>query len=700
MKIKKLLTLALAVAFMLIAPMTAHAEETGPRGWVQDDYGWWYETYDEYGELTYYRDGIYTIYNTTTDEHESYYFNASGYVVKGWIKYVDEYDGESYWLYADHMGVLQTGWEKIDGTWYYFDYDYTMHAGGVRVVWTDAGERQLYFFDGAGKLMTGWIKDVDTWEYDGEVYTEEYWYYANSSGLLQTGWQKIDGYWYYFSLYDAYMYADGVHYIYNSDLEKDEYYYFDKSGRLQKGWIKEVNTYEWGDGEVETYTNWYYADSNGVVQTGWQKISGSWYYFSEWGQMYSGMHEIREGDKYVLYNFAPSGELTKGWYKGNDTYSGTYWIYSNSNGVVQTGWQKINGEWYFFNKNNGRMCADMTASVDGENGPKYHFDKNGKMTTGWHYHKTSLTSGAWIYSNSNGVVQTGWQKIDGAWYMFDKYNQGYMVAGQRWFDQDDLYDANGNYVGYDNVKYFWFRADGTMVSGWYNRTPYTTYGDWVYCNQDGSAYTGWVKSAGAWYYAENGEVYQSEYLYEYKDIINEDGEEDVEEKRYFFGRDGKMITGWYDASYQSPNYQYSDWMYANPDGTLEAQWVKSGSDWYFTGSDGYIKTDGAFYCVGANEKAPQYEDFDSYKEYREVLEKWQADHYYVFDAKGKLVKNSWYFSSNTYGTSCYYADADGKGHQGWLQQNGNWYYFINGVLQRNRYVADGCYVNENGVWVK
>ena len=55
---------------------------------------------------------------------------------------------------------MVTGWQKIDGSWYYFG------AGG--------------------SMQTGWQKIGGKW------------YYMNESGVMQTGWKKISGRWYYF----------------------------------------------------------------------------------------------------------------------------------------------------------------------------------------------------------------------------------------------------------------------------------------------------------------------------------------------------------------------------------------------------------------------------------------------------------------------------------------------------------------------
>ncbi|PEM34626.1 choline-binding protein A, partial [Bacillus pseudomycoides] len=39
---------------------------------------------------------------------------------------------------------------------------------------------------------------------------------------------------------------------------------------------------------------------------------------------------------------------------------------------------------------------------------------SGAMQTGW-----QQINGAWYYFNSSGAMQTGWQQINGKWYYFN-----------------------------------------------------------------------------------------------------------------------------------------------------------------------------------------------------------------------------------------------------------------------------------------
>ena len=58
---------------------------------------------------------------------------------------------------------------------------------------------------------------------------------------------------------------------------------------------------------------------------------------------------------------------------------------------MQTGWKKIDNDWYYF-KGNG----------------------NGQMETNW-----QKLNNAWYYFKGNGNMATDWQKIGEKWYYFD-----------------------------------------------------------------------------------------------------------------------------------------------------------------------------------------------------------------------------------------------------------------------------------------
>jgi len=76
--------------------------------------------------------------------------------------------------------VYVTGWQKEDGTWYYYNEDGTKKTGWL----SDGGK--WYFLNDSGAMQTGWLQ----WKGCR--------YYLNPNGAMVTGWKKIRGNWYYF----------------------------------------------------------------------------------------------------------------------------------------------------------------------------------------------------------------------------------------------------------------------------------------------------------------------------------------------------------------------------------------------------------------------------------------------------------------------------------------------------------------------
>ncbi|MTV94580.1 autolysin, partial [Streptococcus pneumoniae] len=64
--------------------------------------------------------------------------------------------------------------EKINGTWYYFDGSGYMLADR----WKKYTDGNWYWFDNSGEMATGWKKIAEKW------------YYFNEEGAMKTGWVK------------------------------------------------------------------------------------------------------------------------------------------------------------------------------------------------------------------------------------------------------------------------------------------------------------------------------------------------------------------------------------------------------------------------------------------------------------------------------------------------------------------------------
>ena len=95
-------------------------------------------------------------------------------------------------------------------------------------------------------------------------------------------------------------------------------------------------------------------------------------------------------------------------------------IFIENAGGQATGWQKLNGNWYYFNPEDGNTATtNRWANI---NEKWFHFDTNSVMESGWI--KPDATTGFWYYLNNDlsspdfGMMQTGWmcKGPAGPWY--------------------------------------------------------------------------------------------------------------------------------------------------------------------------------------------------------------------------------------------------------------------------------------------
>ena len=144
--------------------------------------------------------------------------------------------------------------------------------------------------------------------------------------------------------------------------------------------------------------------------------------------------------------------------------------------VYVTGWQKENGEWFWYLENGTKKTGWLS-----DGGKWYYLNDKGVMQTGW-----LQQNGKWFYLKPNGAMAAGWQKIDGKWYFFRK--SGEMAASEwvsgYWIGKNGVW--NYAYRGsWHKSKKGWWYGD---TSGWYAKNA--TY------SIDGKKYS--FNQAGYW----------------------------------------------------------------------------------------------------------------------------------------------------------------------------------------------------------
>ena len=331
--------------------------------------------------------------------------NNGTVVQNGWVEYNDG------WFYARNS-VLVTGWQQIDGKWYYFEatsgsrpymYKNTMLVDGEVHSWDEYLKTPVYYFTADGSLYsgpTGWRSYL--WNNRGTLINT--YIYVYSDGTVHHGWLNDNGSWYMLTSImnkNSFFQAE----------ENSPLYYFGSDGKMvTNNWVK-MGQYQ------DSSTVWGYAQGDGTFATGWKQIDGKWYYFTEYHNAYPGGTYTIDGKEYKfdengawIEDGGSSSADLHGWIQRG----GGAWLYYGSDGKFVTGWQQIDGNWYFFDKTSGVMAADQI--IEG-----CYVDANGVMKTGW------VQIGAdWYYFGGDGAMKTGWQQIDGNWYYF--YDSGKMAV--------------------------------------------------------------------------------------------------------------------------------------------------------------------------------------------------------------------------------------------------------------------------------
>ena len=324
-----------------------------------------------------------------------YYLNSSGVMQTGWLK------DRGTWYYLKSSGAMATGWEKVNGTWYYMN-----SSGAMLTGWQNIGGAR-YYLNSSGAMLTGW-QDIGGARY----------YLNLSNGAMLTGWQKIDGNWYYF--------YSGGSMATNTEIDGwsiDANGIATKIEAVQNGWLQVGNDklyYIEGVaqiGLVDIEGARYYFNENGMMQTGWQIIDNVKYYFYESGQMATST-EI-DGWSIDSNGIATKIEVVlNGWQK----IDGDWYYYVNN--VKQTGWLTLGNDKYYL-KADGKMMSDEWLT---QNNKKYYFAASGLMKKGWIEWRHQ-----WYYTNQNGEMLTsgtvdGWIITpSGMAYLPGRMNPDYVV---------------------------------------------------------------------------------------------------------------------------------------------------------------------------------------------------------------------------------------------------------------------------------
>lgn len=124
-------------------------------GWIQDGNSWYFR----YPDGSYHKNGWLTI------QDYWYWFDSNGYMLTGW-QYLD---GRWYYLKpytGGPQGSLATGWNYINDKWYFLNTGmFPELPGGAMVTgWLTVNGKQ-YYLDASGAMVEGWVKIGEDYYY-------------------------------------------------------------------------------------------------------------------------------------------------------------------------------------------------------------------------------------------------------------------------------------------------------------------------------------------------------------------------------------------------------------------------------------------------------------------------------------------------------------------------------------------------------
>ncbi len=331
---------------------------------------------------------------TNSNGFQVYQNDDGSTVTNSWIKATE--NGNTIWYYATNDGTLRTdGWQKVNGSWYYFDGNGVMQTG-----WVD--NDMYYCDDNTGAMRTGWkeLRAPEDYYLDDSSRSngETFWFYFNTSsgekfyssdgnvkvksinginygfdeyGIMQTGWAVAES-----------GGSDLTDYLYFAEKTDNN---FSLGQRLSNTWYATVGPEDDSNEDLSTGSvEWFYFKSNGkpVASTDStkgviQKVSGKRYLFDDKGNPMYGVQQDTDGNYY---------------------YCGT----SKTDCSVRTGKMTIT------DGDNEKFTAYFDSTGKGVTGVKdsylYYNGRLQKADSDVRYQK-AYVAGNWYVINSSGAVQ-------------------------------------------------------------------------------------------------------------------------------------------------------------------------------------------------------------------------------------------------------------------------------------------------------
>ena len=291
----------------------------------------------------------------------------------------------------------------------------------------------------------GWLKAAR-----GEEQKEAWIYLDHRSGNRFTGWRSIGGRTYYFDR-EGYL-------VQGPARIEGRWYLFGQSRDEPQGLLTGLQLI---DGKE------YYAGEDGRLMSGWQKLNNSWYYFDRQGRMCTGTHKI--GSSYYHFYLEEGDGHKPGTLAVGEFMDAGNHYYAAKNGSLKRGWQRLKGEWKYFDTETGAQQEGIVdpithwaeVSLKTQNGEKtsnyFYFVDGDRMANGWQKIGEDR-----YYFDVNGVLQSGFFNIGQSFYYGAETGKpgeglGRLLTGEQLLNGNTYYfgDNGVMYVGFKKIEGQW-----------------------------------------------------------------------------------------------------------------------------------------------------------------------------------------------------------------------------------------------------
>ena len=413
-----------------------------------------------------------------------------------------------------YIGVLTSGWQSINGEWYYFESSTMAAATGKLTI------KHVHFeFEENGKLVSGvWVNVFSGYRY---FYGPDY---------VRKGWYQIGDDMYYFR--DAFAVTGDQKVAQMDNIAKRMWYRFDENGICQ-GPLTDIEEI---DGKL------YYIENGKAADKGLFKF-GDDHYCTECDG------SLIVGQRYYVWKLDATAELPKGHYDFDDQgrlmgaevdenggvsgiveKNGVLYYYENGK-PADKGLFKYHGDYYVAQYDGSLITGkyyvwklDATADL-----PKghYEFGADGKMLQGI----VDKDGVLYYYENGVGIGKGFFCHTDGYYYFAEA--GGLLIVDQKFYTWK--LDASAQ-LPKDTYE---FAADGKMVGSCITGEIVNKNGVLYYYENGKPKDMGLFKFNGDYYVAQyDGSIITGKYYVWKHDVTS-----DLPNGHYEFGEDGKMLQG-------------------------------------------------------------------------------------------------------------------------------------------------------------